>query len=642
MRNSRKRRLMIHAAAALMLVLCCLSGAAYADERGDMVLAVAVNELGYTATKGGYSKYGDWAGNAYGQWCSEFISWCVNRADEVYGVNLYDDAYPMRTSCEGSSTWYQEHGRYISVSGSLQNAGEQFYLSDGVSVTERPYVPQAGDLIYFEWYQYNRLDHVGIVEYVTQEADGGYIVHTIEGNNVMLGPEPSVVARYSYRLDDPSIRGYGILRENYVGVELTMGSSGGAVVEFQTALRDLGYYNGDCEGKFGKATQEATKKFQKAMGLTQTGSADRATQQALNALLAAKREEAEARAQEEAAAEAAQKLEAAKQAVSSSWFGEFDPHDEASVWERLIAPITVLDAKSNEKVYLYDAPNGQRSTASHRGFVYGSSVAVHVIEEQGDWTKIETYNDYDELEQGWIRSNMLKTATPDQTYGLVVDKMTQRLYLYKEGKYVTELLVSTGTVSGGNEGYNETASGEFLLCSRTGGFWAGNLWCDKAIRFNGGDLLHLVPSIQSKDGTMSYASCESALGTRASHGCIRVQRVENADGYNHDWLWENVSKQGDVKLIVWDDDGRRLQEIDPSTPVYYNPVGGEKFHTDPLCSSVRSAYLPLTEITYGDLTRSPFTALRPCGTCDAPERPETIEAWNAVIDQAYMQLGMTP
>ena len=54
------------------------------------------------------------------------------------------------------------------------------------------------------------------------------------------------------------------------------------------------------------------------------------------------------------------------------------------------------------------------------------------------------------------------TVTPNQTYGIIVDKMTQRLYLYKEGKLLTTLLCSTGTTGGSNEDYNETASGEFL------------------------------------------------------------------------------------------------------------------------------------------------------------------------------------
>ena len=180
------------------------------------MLSVAISELGYTATAGGYSKYGDWAGNAYGEWCTEFVTWCVSRADELYGTSMLGLDYPNQKSCEGSSTWFKEQGRYITVNGGLKGEEGQFYLSDGVSVADRPYVPQPGDFIYFEWYAYNRLDHVGIVEYVTQDVDGSYTVHTIEGNNHILGPTPSVVARYSYALDDPSIRGYGTLQEGLV------------------------------------------------------------------------------------------------------------------------------------------------------------------------------------------------------------------------------------------------------------------------------------------------------------------------------------------------------------------------------------------------------------------------------------------
>ena len=64
-------------------------------------VAAAVNELGYCATKGGYSKYGEWGGSAYGEWCSEFVSWCVNFADEYYGASMLGNDYPLQTSCEG-------------------------------------------------------------------------------------------------------------------------------------------------------------------------------------------------------------------------------------------------------------------------------------------------------------------------------------------------------------------------------------------------------------------------------------------------------------------------------------------------------------------------------------------------------------
>ena len=365
--------------------------------------------------------------------------------------------------------------------------------------------------------------------------------------------------------------------------------------------------------------------------------------EALQALAAGMEAAAQAKVQEN--------LEAAKEAIRFSWFGEFDPADEAAAWARLTAEIAVLGTDQKEKVYLSDAPNGKRKTYDEgRGFFYGASVAVRVIEEQDGWTKIEAYNDRDELEQGWVKSSRIRTVTPNQTYGIIVDKMTQRLYLYKEGRLLTTLLCSTGTTSGGNSAINETASGEFLLCSWTGGFWSGNLYCDQAIRFNGGDLMHMVPAIYSGGqdengnpvGTANYDICESALGRRASHGCVRVQRKDNADGYSHTWLWNNLRGQKDIKIIIWDDDGRKLRETDPATPMYYNKDGGKKYHTTARCASVKSRYLPLSAITYGDLSSYPYNQLSPCTTCGAPERPEVVAAWNSVIDEAYDELGLTP
>ena len=637
--------------ALLLLVLMMMTGAlALADQRAEALINIAVSELGYTATKGGYSKYGEWGGKAYGEWCSEFVSWCVSRADEYYGMSMLDQDYPMQTSCEKGVEWYKKHGRYVTTSGEIKGEGEQFYLADGVSVKDRPYIPQPGDLIYIEWYQYNRIDHVGIVEFVTQDADGNYLVHTIEGNNHILGPEPTVVARYTYRLDDPSIRGYGVLQEGLVGVSLGMGAEGAGVVALQEGLSELGYYDSEAGGKFGKGTQTAVKNYQKAKGLAQTGEADAQTLKTLNAELTVLRVQAEVRARAKAEKEAQERLEAAKEAIAAAWFGEFDPYDEEAVWARLMQPITVLDVEQKERVFLSDAPNGNRKTISdHRGFFYGSTVAVKVLEEKDGWSRIQAYNDYDELEDGWVRPGRLKTVTPNSEYGIVVDKMTQRLYLYKEGKLLTELLISTGATSGQNEAYCETASGEFLLASAVGNFWSGNLYCRKAIRFNGGDLLHMVPAVHREEIGMpepqsygDYSVCESALGSRASHGCIRVQRNANEDGYSHDWIWNNLRGKKNIKIIVWDDDGRRLKETADNTPMYYNPDGGEKYHADQYCPSVRSAYLPLKETTYGALRSYPFTNLRACGSCNAPDRPETVDTWNAVIDQAYAELGMTP
>ena len=62
------------------------------------------------------------------------------------------------------------------------------------------------------------------------------------------------------------------LRHNSVGPE---------VEELQARLKELGYYQGEIDGRFGDGTREAVMAFQKAAGLTADGIVGEKTREAL-------------------------------------------------------------------------------------------------------------------------------------------------------------------------------------------------------------------------------------------------------------------------------------------------------------------------------------------------------------------------
>ncbi|WP_427156831.1 peptidoglycan-binding protein [Aliinostoc sp. HNIBRCY26] len=72
-------------------------------------------------------------------------------------------------------------------------------------------------------------------------------------------------------------------------VILTPGSQGSNVRTLQTQLKELGYYDGLIDGKYGESTKRAVAKFQTTKGLKRVdGFADQTTQAALQVLVAAK------------------------------------------------------------------------------------------------------------------------------------------------------------------------------------------------------------------------------------------------------------------------------------------------------------------------------------------------------------------
>ena len=150
----------------------------YADD----VLAIAKSQIGYrestrnytvseTGDLQGYTRYGDWYGFPYGEWCAMFVSFCLHYA-EVEGM-------PIDASCPN---WAEE----------LREM-ELFLIPS-------EYIPAGGDLIFFDWEQDGSIDHVGLVEALEE-----FSVLTIEGNR------GGSVIRNKYELHDDAIAGYGML-----------------------------------------------------------------------------------------------------------------------------------------------------------------------------------------------------------------------------------------------------------------------------------------------------------------------------------------------------------------------------------------------------------------------------------------------
>jgi len=177
--------------------------------------------------------------------------------------------------------------------------------------------------------------------------------------------------------------------------------------------------------------------------------------------------------------------------------------------------------------------------------------------------------------------------------------------------------------------WNETRSGEYILNSRSGKFNSENLICNYGIRYNDGDLLHEVPHVLTASGSKNYGYTEPKLGSRASHGCIRVQRKRTPSGINMSWLWNQLSDQMGTRMVIWEDwAGRQMPIPEDTLTLYYNPKGGTSYHAAETCYGVKDQYLPLTAFTYGQLEEEPFDKLDMCIYCYPALRVEEIERIN--------------
>jgi len=168
------------------------------------VLAIARTQLGYVestnnyavwedGTTHGYTRYGQWYGSPYGDWCAMFVSFCLHYA-EVEGMPLHWGVRP----------WIEE-------------------LTDLKLYHEAEvYDPKPGDIIFYDWEGDDLSDHVGFVaEIIPADEDDPAQVKALEGNSsncvqyVYYDLDDSRILGYSELPDNPEIYSCGLLRHSH-------------------------------------------------------------------------------------------------------------------------------------------------------------------------------------------------------------------------------------------------------------------------------------------------------------------------------------------------------------------------------------------------------------------------------------------
>lgn len=239
------------------------------------LLDIARNELGYTESKSGRTKYGEWVGDPTCQWCAEFLCWCVNRTDEIYQTSLLRNIYPMYGTQNVGRNWFIREGRYIARTGHIPDWGSQWYKGEETMMVKNSYIPQPGDWVFFASTETGDTTHVAMVEFCTRDEAGKVYVHVLEGNN------PDKVQRNSYSLTNENIQGYGTVFD-LADWSMHFGNKGEKVRSLQEKLCLLGYMEERfITGNYGDITQNAVMAFQRDHGIDTTGNAGPLTQRAL-------------------------------------------------------------------------------------------------------------------------------------------------------------------------------------------------------------------------------------------------------------------------------------------------------------------------------------------------------------------------
>lgn len=160
------------------------------------LLAIAQSQLGYeesarnfiiseSGDKKGYTRYGDWYGIEYGDWCAMFASFCLHYAQI--------EDFPLHCNCARWIDILTESEMYAEADTCMPRPGDLVFIDYGRKSNTAQRVPA-------------NADHVAIVsEVIPATLDQPARIVTIEGNHY------DCVCYETRSLEEPKIMGYGLL-----------------------------------------------------------------------------------------------------------------------------------------------------------------------------------------------------------------------------------------------------------------------------------------------------------------------------------------------------------------------------------------------------------------------------------------------
>ena len=224
-----------------------------------------------------------------------------------------------------------------------------------------------------------------------------------------------------------------------------------------------------------------------------------------------------------------------------------DLSDDQAVWDALTAPVAV-GAGTEAGGLLIMPEKGARSGSI--GTVTTRTVGVSVLEITDDgWVRVGAWLQPDgRYAEGWVKAERLRMIWPNDRYGAGIDKKAQTMTVYEAGKKIGTVLISTGYEDAEN-GKAYTRSGVYLMGTRMEAFSQSGHFYNYPVKIDGGHLIH------SSGFTLTYRFRDydeelASLGTKASHGCIRIdpRSTEGEGGINAWWVWTHMGH--DAKIIV--------------------------------------------------------------------------------------------